>query len=678
MSFEPRAGTAGTLRFPLELAFLLWQGVRPDILIHAMGEAHRAGTDGATALLRAGLMSEDAYYRALARALGSPYLEDLALAPGARYPDSVLAGAAPLRPGPWGTLVLAPQGAAIAELLRHGGGRPPAITAPARLRAAVLHLHGAEAARRAAETLEVRAPDWAYRPGLLPAQGLTLGLSLAAVPLLLDAPAALQGAALAAGNLLFLGMMLFRLAAVIEPPLPVPDYPRAADADLPVYTVLVALHREAAVVPHLIGALERLDYPAAKLDVKLVLEADDAETAGALAARALPPWIEIVVAPPGLPRTKPRALNVALALARGEYLVVYDAEDVPDPGQLRMAAAIFAGANPRTACLQGRLVIDNTGDSWLTRCFTLEYTALFDVLIPALAAWRLPVPLGGTTTHFRTATLRTLHGWDAWNVTEDADLGLRLALAGYHVGDLPLSTEEEAPAEIRPWLRQRVRWMKGFVQTTITHSRRPAAAATALGPLGSLCALALIPGTVVSALVYPALLAVAGWRIVLSPAEPDPSFWVNMVTALGLVLFGAGLAALLLPAARGCLQRRWWGLLPWICVLPVYYGLMSVAAWLSLAELVLAPSRWNKTEHGRARTSRSGALAARPCSSEPPRDLRGGVGRRPHQVEGADEVVGTVHDVDERGMLHRVVSVLQRHLAAIGAIGLHGTRHRVG
>ncbi|WP_342636477.1 glycosyltransferase family 2 protein [Methylobacterium nonmethylotrophicum] len=342
-----------------------------------------------------------------------------------------------------------------------------------------------------------------------------------------------------------------------------------------------------------------------------MIEADDAATAASLNALPLPARFEVVTAPPGLPRTKPRALNVALPLARGEHLVVYDAEDVPDPGQLRAAAGLFRAGSDRLACLQGRLVIDNTDDSWLTRCFTLEYAALFDVLLPLLAAAHLPVPLGGTTTHFRTQVLRELHGWDAWNVTEDADLGMRLALAGYRVGDLPLSTLEEAPARLRPWLRQRTRWMKGFIQTTITHSRHPLAALRRLGPLGMLCAVATVPGTVLSALAYPFALALAVWEITADPLPAAPDFLANLVTASGLTVLAAGLCAMWLPALAGCRRRGWWGLAPWALLLPVYYGLVSAAAWLGLLELLLAPYRWNKTEHGLAATSRTGAMQER-------------------------------------------------------------------
>ncbi|WP_246775795.1 glycosyltransferase [Methylobacterium aquaticum] len=606
MFVEVRSPEGAALVLPGELAFLLGQGVDLGLVRDATLLARREGTEPAAALLRSGLMSEAEYYAALARALGRPFRgAGLVLHPGARFPDDIHLGAAV---GAAGEVFLAPPPGAVAALLAAGAPFGAVLTTPAALAGAVLATAGPRAAARAAEALEVRAPDWAYRPGLHPAQVLVLVLGVAAALLLLEASPWLQLALLVLLNLTVLAVIVFRLAAPLLRPAALPNVPPLPDADLPAYTVLVALYRETKVVPRLVRALARLDYPASKLDLKFVIEADDTATAAALAALPLPARFEVVTAPPGLPRTKPRALNVALPLARGEHLVVYDAEDVPDPGQLKAAAALFRAGSDRLACLQGRLVIDNTEDSWLTRCFTLEYAALFDVLLPLLTAAHLPVPLGGTTTHFRTQVLRELHGWDAWNVTEDADLGLRLSLAGYRVGDLPLATLEEAPARVRPWLRQRTRWMKGFVQTTITHSRHPVRAWRRLGPLGLLCAVAMVPGTVVSALAYPFGIGLAAWHLAADPLATGPGLLASLVTATGLTVFAAGLGAMWLPALVGGLRRGWWSLVPWVLVMPVYYGLVSVAAWLGLVELLLAPHRWNKTEHGLSATSRTGAM----------------------------------------------------------------------
>ena len=404
MSFLRLKPDADALALPAEIAFLLPEGVPVAHLARAAALARAAGTDAATALLQAGLMGEEPYYRALARALGAPFLDGaIPLGPGLRFPDSLVIGMAPLRTGGPAPCVMAPRGRQIAELLSGRSARGgPAITTPTRLRAGVFAARAAEIAAYAADNLEHHAPAWAFGRGTANRWLLFLGLVLTTLAcLFLALP---PGAALAVTVLLqlfLLAMTGFRIAALFTPAEETAPPPPLPDHALPTYTVLVALYREAAVIDRIVPALARLDYPAARLDLKLVIEADDARTAAALARIPLPPRFELITVPPGLPRTKPRALNVALPLARGSLLVVYDAEDVPEPGQLRQAAALFAGSPATTAALQGRLLVDNPEDSWLARCFTLEYAGLFGVLNPALARWRMPMPLGGTSTHFR-------------------------------------------------------------------------------------------------------------------------------------------------------------------------------------------------------------------------------------------------------------------------------------
>jgi cellulose synthase/poly-beta-1,6-N-acetylglucosamine synthase-like glycosyltransferase len=315
--------------------------------------------------------------------------------------------------------------------------------------------------------------------------------------------------------------------------------------------------------------------------------------------------MEILSAPPGHPRTKPRALNVALPLARGVYTVVYDAEDVPDPDQLRLAVDAFAASGPEVACLQAHLAIDNTDDSFLTRCFTLEYAALFDVINPGLARLRLPVPLGGTSNHFRTEALRRIGGWDAWNVTEDADLGIRLARLGYCVGDLASTTHEEAPQTLRAWMHQRSRWMKGFVQTCVTHSRQPVATFRELGPVGFAGALTMTFGTVLSAVGYPIFTLFVVAMLVLGDTPASATLGSVFLFYASAALFALGAVAMLLPAAMSLRRRGLSHLWPLVFLLPFYYALVSAAAWRALWELAGDPFRWNKTEHGRARTSRT-------------------------------------------------------------------------
>ncbi|SFK39071.1 glycosyltransferase [Methylorubrum salsuginis] len=563
-------------------------------------------------LLNEGRIAEDDFYRALARRLGSDFLDGpIRLGEGLRYPQVLTVGAAPLAAGHAQKIVAAPRGTAIARLIEAAPRleHRPAITTPTRLREAVFAQYGTSIVEEAADGLTRRRPEWSCRPGPRTLDLTLAGLVFACVLLLTRLPTLTGLILLMLIQAGMLAMLTVRLAAAgIAGTAVEPASDLLPDEALPTYTVLVALHREAAVLHRLVYSLARLDYPAAKLDIKFLLEVDDAETRTVLRAVPLPARFEVVVVPDGQPRTKPRALNAGLPLARGEHLVVYDAEDVIAPDQLRRAATLFARAPASTACLQGHLVIDNPGDGLLQRLFAIEYAALFEVLGPALAAWRVPTPLGGTSTHFRTRVLRELHGWDAWNVTEDADLGMRLALAGYHVGDLPSATYEEAPKHLKAWLRQRTRWMKGFLQTSFTHARDPLATWRRLGAVESLCALALLPGTVASALFYPFMMGPGLAELILGAPGPEAGLLTHATYAGAWTIFLGGLAAILIPGFIGCHRRGWRDLMGFVPLLPFYFLLVSAAAWLAVIELARHPHRWNKTEHGLSRTSRSGAL----------------------------------------------------------------------
>lgn len=235
------------------------------------------------------------------------------------------------------------------------------------------------------------------------------------------------------------------------------------DADLPTYTVLVPLYREARVVPALLAHLASLDYPASKLEVLLLVEEDDHETLAAVQAAKPPAYFTLLTLPPGQPRTKPKALNVGLLFARGEFLVVYDAEDRPEPDQLKKAVVAFRKGSEHLTCVQAALNYYNREENSLTRLFAMEYAHWFDYLLPGLFQLGLPMPLGGTSNHFRTERLRQLGGWDPFNVTEDADLGLRMAGRGLTVAVLNSTTWEEAPHHLTAWIRQRSRWIKGYM-----------------------------------------------------------------------------------------------------------------------------------------------------------------------------------------------------------------------
>jgi cellulose synthase/poly-beta-1,6-N-acetylglucosamine synthase-like glycosyltransferase len=367
--------------------------------------------------------------------------------------------------------------------------------------------------------------------------------------------------------------------------------------ELPVFTVLVPMFDEAAMLPRLAQALRDLDYPLAKLDIKIVLEASDLETVEAARSLGLEGVFEIIIVPHSEPQTKPKACNFALRFARGQYLVIYDAEDRPEPDQLRKVVATFRRSPPNTACLQCRLNYYNVKENWLTRMFTLDYALWFDQVLPGLERLGMPIPLGGTSNHFRTEVLRELHAWDPFNVTEDADLGIRIGQKGYRVGVVDSTTYEEACCQTGQWLRQRSRWIKGYMQTLLVHTRRPLHFARSAGVLGLFGFVFFIGGTVLAGLLNPLFWLFYIVWLVAAAANLDVIFpHALLYLCLFNLLAGNGAftyLVMLAPIRRGFLE-----LIPYSFSLAGYWVLLSVAAYRALWQLLRNPFLWEKTPHG--------------------------------------------------------------------------------
>jgi len=367
--------------------------------------------------------------------------------------------------------------------------------------------------------------------------------------------------------------------------------------DLPVFTVLVPMHREAEVLPRLAQSLRALDYPLGKLDIKIVLEADDADTIEAARREGLEGVFEVIRVPPSQPQTKPKACNFALRFARGQYLVIYDAEDRPEPDQLRKVVATFRRLPPEVACLQCRLNYYNASENWLSRMFTLDYSLWFDLVLPGLERLAIPIPLGGTSNHFKIDVLRELRAWDPFNVTEDADLGIRLSEKGYRVSIVDSTTYEEASCHVRNWVRQRSRWIKGYMQTLLVHTRRPLHLIGRTGILGFMGFVFFIGGTVLSGLFNPVFwvlylvwlaLAITGFDTVF----PQILLFISLANLL------AGNGALVFLSMIAPLRRGWLGLIPYSLTAFGYWILISVAAYKALWQLMRHPFYWEKTQHG--------------------------------------------------------------------------------
>jgi len=364
----------------------------------------------------------------------------------------------------------------------------------------------------------------------------------------------------------------------------------------PVVSLLVPLYQEREVASRLVQRLGLLDWPAELLDICLIVEEDDATTRATLAATNLPAHMRMIVVPRGTVRTKPRALNYALDFTRGSIIGVYDAEDAPAPDQISRIVDRFQTCGPDVACLQGVLDYYNAGQSWITRCFTVEYAGWFRVILPALERLRLPVPLGGTTLFFRRAALERLGAWDAHNVTEDADLGMRLARAGLRTELVDTVTFEEATARPGAWVRQRSRWLKGYAITWAVHMRRPWQLLRDLGPRGFAGFQLLFMGTLAQVLLAPVLwsfwvLLLAGWHPV-AEVLPQPVLWS---LAAAFFLSEVSAIALGLVAVQGA-GHRW--LMPWVPTLHLYNMAATVAAWKGVWEIVVRAFFWEKTSHG--------------------------------------------------------------------------------
>jgi len=382
--------------------------------------------------------------------------------------------------------------------------------------------------------------------------------------------------------------------------------------DLPVFTVLVPMLREHKMLPALAEALRKLDYPLAKLDIKIVLEASDHETIEVARTLGLEGVFEIIRVPPSQPQTKPKACNFALQFARGEFLVVFDAEDRPEPDQLRKVVATFRAAPANTACLQCRLNYYNAAENWLTRMFALDYSLWFDQVLPGLERLNAPIPLGGTSNHFKIGVLRELHGWDPFNVTEDADLGIRLTQKGYRVGVVDSTTFEEAACDAGNWVRQRSRWMKGYMQTFLVHTRRPLHLLRSTGPLGFLGFVFFIGGTVLSALFNPIF-----WVMYLvwlaAFAEGLDVIFPQLLLFLSLFNLLAGNGAFIYLSMLAPIRRGWLDLIPYSLTAVGYWAMVSLAAYRGVWQLVRNPFYWEKTHHGVSRQqARPAAQGAAP------------------------------------------------------------------
>ncbi|MFP1632857.1 glycosyltransferase [Zhengella sp. ZM62] len=609
----PASASARTIHHPetVRLVRILARaGVAPRETVALMRRAALNGTTVQRELLASPGFDETRYFRAVASELGLAFRDTidpgrligtLRTAPGMSSAQSHQAVLYACDGAPPETL-LSPDVTDLSALRASlkgaaGSGQQATVVAPSRLREALLLRHGRAIRAESTDRLFAARPDLSARLVANGWQSFAAGALLVAIPAGLFAVPQLTLAAVhAAASLFFLACLLLRALAVPSAGTRRPAALRPVRADaLPAYCVLVAAYREEAVIGELLVNLNQLRWPRSKLHIAIACEADDHGTIAAIRDHPLAPTVEVIVVPPGGPRTKPNALAYALRITRGDLVVLYDAEDRPHPEQLLEAWQAFSMGDGNLACVQAPLFIRNAPHSWLTSMFALDYAALFRGLLPRLARSRLFLPLGGTSNHFRRDILEEVLAWDPYNVTEDADLGVRLVRSGYRAAMIERPTLEDAPDTLSDWLGQRTRWLKGWMQCWLVHTRHPRSLAAECGLADLLVIQVFLLGIVFCALVHPlfhltVLLHLAG--VLDTPSGPAFILWcldLGLMLCAYAVHFALGWKAMSPPERR---RLSWWPL-----GLPLYWLMQSWAAWRALLELVRAPHRWNKTPH---------------------------------------------------------------------------------
>jgi cellulose synthase/poly-beta-1,6-N-acetylglucosamine synthase-like glycosyltransferase len=369
------------------------------------------------------------------------------------------------------------------------------------------------------------------------------------------------------------------------------------DAELPPYTVLLPVYKEDKLIKKLIWNLQSIDYPREQLDVKLLIEEDDDKTLQAVQNLDFPAVFEVIVVPFHMPKTKPKACNYGLHFSRGKFLTIYDAEDIPDTDQLKKVIALFAKLPGHYICIQSALNYFNRNENFLTRMFTLEYSYWFDYMLPGLDTLDIPIPLGGTSNHFKMDALIELGAWDPFNVTEDADLGVRAYAKGYKVAIINSTTYEEANNDPINWIRQRSRWIKGYMQTYLVHMRNPAELVRKIGWKGFMGFNFFIGATSATFLVYPLLLAIFICYLVFDFSTIHSLFpdWVLFMAIFNLMV---GNILMIYVNMMAVFKRRYFELILFAIANPVYWLMHSAAAYMGLYQLITNPFYWEKTNHG--------------------------------------------------------------------------------
>lgn len=611
--------------------FLIGTLITDEQARRACDLARLNGSVAAQELITAGLVSEDIYYQALAAHYGLTFFaaSDIAFAVSpadSERPPTPLESRhvwCKMHSGELRTLLAPSYEDLAANRLTWRDAAPTqiGITAPSVIRTLLIRQHEKAMAEQAVGRLVHSNPAMSAHSGARFWQGaVAMLMVLAGLFAFSRTPGTSTLALHFALSVFFFSCVWLRVMAAMSferRPL-TPLKPPTGQAR-PVYSVLVCLYREADVAVDLIKALNALRWPRSRLQILLVCEADDEETLAALEGQRLAPWFEIVRVPDIGPRTKPKALNYALQFANGKLVTIYDAEDRPHPDQLNEAWQTFLQSPPDVACLQAPLVTANLKRNAITALFHFEYAGLFGALLPWLARIKMPILLGGTSNHFKRNALEAVGAWDPYNVTEDADLGLRLWRSGYRTSTITRPTLEDAPHQWGPWLRQRTRWYKGWLQTWVVHSRQPLELLRNVGLSGFIITQILLAGTLLSALAHPVVLFNAIVLSVEMAIRPFDNFYLSAIAWIDwtIVLMSyAAFTALCCQAVPPRARRH----VAWaVPLVPLYWLGQSIAAWRGVLHLFIRPFEWEKTPHGPHQTG-FGSAVARPVPTQYPQE----------------------------------------------------------
>lgn len=588
-------------------AELLCRGlVSSDDIIHALADKRREAGKLADILRARGLVRDDDILEIQAQSWGIRRIDLAAIPPDPRLietlgPISCLRhGFVPLyRTGNVTLLAVSRPDDFVAHrpFVESRLGAISLVLAPERDIIAAIHSsHGHKLARLAEHRVPIAEScrGWVRLPEAPRARA---GFCLAILATVL-APVAVGLALLffsVVSLIMIIGLKLLAMRATFR--LPMQEPPIAIDeGNLPTFSIIVALYREADIAARLVRRLARLEYPIDRLDVILAVEAEDTVTRDALAKAELPTWMQVVVVPKGMVRTKPRALNHALDFCRGSIIGIYDAEDAPEPLQLLKVVGQFRSAPPEVACLQGYLDYYNPRTNWISRCFTVEYSSWFRLILPGIARLGLAIPLGGTTLFLRRSIIEEVGRWDAHNVTEDADLGIRLARNGYRTELIATTTEEEANCRPLAWVKQRSRWIKGYLMTWVVHMRSPRRLYRQLGARAFLGFQIMFIGTSAQFLLAPLLVSFIivpfGIHHPIYAAIPGPVALAMTVTFVVCELVNLAIGVIGLARTRHGLNPLW------VATMALYFGLACFAAYKAIYEIATKPFFWDKTRHG--------------------------------------------------------------------------------